>query len=189
MELKNITKSYDGRLVLNNFSMKAEKGEIMCLFGPSGCGKTTVLNIIAGLIKADRGEIFENAGKISYVFQEDRLLEWSTCRENIMLTASNKDKADEFIKISGLDDCLDLYPNQMSGGMRKRAAIARAVAYDGDIVLLDEPFNGIDEERAESIAKYLKDFVLDKICILVTHDMHHAKWMDAKIIDFINNSY
>ncbi len=182
MELKNIVKSYDGRRVLDGFSINAEKGGPVCLFGPSGCGKTTVLNIIAGLIKPDSGEIVGNGGKISYVFQEDRLLEWSNCEENIMLTASNVKKAKEFIHVAGLDDCMRLYPAQMSGGMRKRAAIARAVAYDGDIVLLDEPFDGIDEERAEKIAEFLRRFVSDKICILVTHDTRQAQWLNAKII-------
>lgn len=185
MELKNIVKSYDSKKILDGLSLKAEKGETVCLFGPSGCGKTTVLNIIAGLVKPDSGEVRGNGGKISYVFQEDRLLEWSDCEENIMMTASNRKAADEFIHTAGLDESLTLLPKQMSGGMRKRAAIARAVGYDGDILLLDEPFNGIDEERAESIAEYLKKFVSEKICILVTHDIKEARWLNAKILEII----
>ncbi|MDD5945519.1 MAG: ATP-binding cassette domain-containing protein [Clostridia bacterium] len=182
MELKNISKSYDGKKVLDAFSLKAEKGKPVCIFGPSGCGKTTLLNITAGLTKADSGEVTGNEGRISYLFQEDRLLEWCTARENIMLTAKNKTAAEEFVKAAGIADALDLYPGQMSGGMRRRTAMARAVAYDGDIVLLDEPFNGIDDKTAEKTAGFLRRFVKDKVCILVTHRKKEAELLDAGII-------
>ena len=143
------------------------------------------MNIAAGLCKADGGSITGAEGRISYVFQEDRLLEWFTAEENIMMTAVNMPAVKKFINAAELEDCLDMYPLQMSGGMKKRTAMARAVGYDGDIILLDEPFNGIDNKRVEAIAEFMKDFIKDKICIVVTHNKHEADILGAKIIKII----
>lgn len=183
VEIKNLVKSYDGKVILDNVNLKIEKGETVCIFGPSGQGKTTLLNIIAGLVCQDCGTITNNNCNISYVFQEDRLLNWSTARENIMLSARNIEAAEQFIKIAGIEDCLNMYPEQMSGGMKRRTAIARAVAYDGDIFLLDEPFNAIDEKRAKRIAEYMKKLMKDKVCILVTHNLKEAEWFEAKKVN------
>ena len=105
------------------------------------------------------------------------------------MTAANKDAAREFIEISGLQEYLDIYPEQMSGGMKKITAIARAIGYDGDIFLLDEPFNGIDKNRIEAIAEYIRKITYDKICILVTHSQYEADLLNAKIIKINNNCY
>ena len=177
VRLDNIKKSYNGKAILNGLTFEAKRGQPICLFGQSGCGKTTVLNIIAGL------------GRISYVFQEDRLLEQLSAKENIMLTARNRKAADSFIEAAGLSECIDMYPADMSGGMKRRTAIARAVAFDGGIMLLDEPFNGIDAGRKKAIAEFLKSFVSDKLCIMVTHDRTDAGLMDAEIFEIINNNY
>lgn len=189
VRLDNIKKSYNGKTILNGLTFEAKRGQLICLFGQSGCGKTTVLNIIAGLTKADGGNITGNEGRISYVFQEDRLLEQLSAKENIMLTARNRKAADSFIEAAGLSECIDMYPADMSGGMKRRTAIARAVAFDGGIMLLDEPFNGIDAKRKEAIAEFLKSFASDKICIMVTHDRADAGLMDAEIFEIINNNY
>lgn len=189
VRLDNIKKSYNGKTILNGLTFEAKRGQPICLFGQSGCGKTTVLNIIAGLTKADGGSIIGNEGRISYVFQEDRLLEQLSAKENIMLTARNRKAADSFIEAAGLSECIDMYPADMSGGMKRRTAIARAVAFDGGIMLLDEPFNGIDAGRKKAIAEFLKSFVSDKLCIMVTHDRTDAGLMDAEIFEIINNNY
>ncbi|GFI62323.1 taurine import ATP-binding protein TauB [Clostridiales bacterium] len=189
MKLTNITKAYNGKKIIRNLSLVPEKGTPICIFGPSGCGKTTLLNIIAGLVKPDEGTVLLESEKISYVFQEDRLINWISAEENIFLTASNEKKAWEFIYKAGLEDCLKLYPLQMSGGMRRRTAIARAVAKDGEILLLDEPFNGIDKERKEAISRFLKGFAREKICIMVSHDMLEADMLGAEIINFIDINY
>ena len=180
MELKDIVKGYNGRTVINGFNMKADKGRAVCLFGPSGCGKTTILNIIAGLTKADSGTITGNNLKISYLFQENRLLENLSAEENIMLTASNPKVVRGLIELIGFKGALKLYPDDMSGGMKRITAILRAIAHDGDILLLDEPFNGIDEKTAERIAVYIRG--LNKICIIVTHSLKEAEWLNAEII-------
>ena len=189
VRLDNIKKSYNGKAILNGLTFEAKRGQPICLFGQSGCGKTTVLNIIAGLTKANGGSIIGNEGRISYVFQEDRLLEQLSAKENIMLTARNRKAADSFIEAAGLSECIDMYPADMSGGMKRRTAIARAVAFDGGIMLLDEPFNGIDAGRKKAIAECLKSFVSDKLCIMVTHDRTDAGLMDAEIFEIINNNY
>ena len=185
MKFENVVKLYNGKKVLDSLSFEAEKGKPVCLFGESGSGKTTALNIAAGLCKADGGSITGAEGRISYVFQEDRLLEWFTAEENIMMTAVNIPAVKKIINVAELEDCLNMYPLQMSGGLKKRTAIARAVGYDGDIILLDEPFNGIDNKRVEAIAEFMKDFIKDKICIVVTHNKHEADILGAKIIKII----
>ena len=189
VRLDNIKKSYNGKAILNGLTFEAKRGQPICLFGQSGCGKTTVLNIIAGLTKANGGSIIGNEGRISYVFQEDRLLEQLSAKENIMLTARNRKAADSFIEAAGLSECIDMYPADMSGGMKRRTAIARAVAFDGGIMLLDEPFNGIDAGRKKATDGSLKNFVSAKLCIMVTHDRTDAGLMDAEIFEIINNNY
>ncbi len=183
MELNNITKSYDGKKVLDKFSLSVKKGKTVCLFGESGCGKTTVLNIVSGLTDIDGGEIIGTDGKrISYLFQEDRLLESATAEENIMLSAKNKELSKKIIDVCEISDFLNQYPSQMSG-MKRRIAIARAIAFDGDIVLLDEPFNGIDTKRVEKISEFLLEFLKDKVCIVVTHSLFEAELLEAEIIN------
>lgn len=183
MELKNIVKMYSGKKVLDKFSLSVEKGKPIFLFGESGCGKTTILNIVSGLTDIDSGEIKGTDGKrISYLFQEDRLLESATAEENIMLSAKNKDLSEKIIKICDISEFLNQYPSQMSGGMKRRVAIARAVAFDGEIVLLDEPFNGIDKKRVEEITEFLKDYFKDKISIIVSHNLAEANLLEAEIV-------
>lgn len=185
-EMTDIVKSYGDKKVLDGVSIRAERGKPVCLFGPSGCGKTTLLNIAAGILKADSGTITKQGDRVSYVFQEDRLLPHSTARENIMLSARNKELAEKIIEAAELEEFLDTYPDSMSGGMKKRTAIARAVAFDGDIFLLDEPFNGIDEKRKIKICECIKEAVKNKICIIVSHDRRDAELLDAEL-KFLNN--
>ena len=184
MKIQNISKTFDGKAVLENVSFTVEKGSPVCLFGASGCGKTTMLNIIAGLVEPDSGSIEGNRGRISYIFQEDRLLEWLTAEENIMLTVHNREAAEKFIKVAGLSESLNLYPSQMSGGMRKRTAIARAVAHDGEIFLMDEPFNGTDKRLVEEMTGFLREYIQDKIFILVSHNENEAELIGAELLKF-----
>ena len=102
--------------------------------------------------------------------------------ENIMLSAKNTELAHKISDVCGITEFLKLYPNEMSGGMKKRTAIARAIAFDGDMLLLDELFNGIDEERIDRIIEFLKTYIENKVCIIVTHDINQAKKLNAKII-------
>lgn len=190
VEMKNVSFSYGNKQVIKDFNLSVKSGECICLLGPSGCGKTTVLRLIAGLITPQIGTIETYGGKISIVFQEDRLLPWATTLENISLPLLGKDKsvAKKTLDNVNLTDSGELFPNEMSGGMNRRIAIARALAFGGDILLLDEPFNGIDEENKRSLAKLILELFNDKTIVLITHIAEDAKLLNASTIDFYGNS-
>lgn len=153
IQISCLAKSFGELTVLNNFNITFTPNKIHCLFGPSGCGKTTLLQLIAGIMRPDRGQVRGVGNRtISYVFQEDRLLPWATVKENILFVLSNRYKdqkvaeqlADRYLSLVGMKQFQDYFPGQLSGGMKQRTAIARAFAYQGDILLLDEPFKGLD---------------------------------------------
>ena len=172
IELKNITVSYSNAPVLKDISLTFPEEGCVALQGPSGCGKTTLLRVLAGLTKSDAGEILGLSDrKISMVFQEDRLLPWYSAKENIALI-SDEDVAAELLSSVGLADDLDTLPDALSGGMRRRVAIARALAYSNDVLLLDEPFNGLDPALRASVASLIRE--RSRLIILVTHDADDA---------------
>lgn len=185
IEIKNLYKSYGDLIVCQDFNIVFEDKKITGLLGPSGCGKTTLLNIIAGLEEYHSGSIQGLEGKtFSYIFQEDRLLPWSTVKENIrfVLESIYDDQeaekiANQYIDMVGLKEYAEYYPRQLSGGMKQRVAIARAFAYPADILLMDEPFKGLDLELKTSlIQSFLKLWNKDKrTVIFVTHDLEEAR--------------
>ena len=140
------------RNIINDITFSVEEGEILVLLGPSGCGKSTILNMISGLLEPTSGEINTYNKKIGYMFQKDHLFEWRTIMKNITLglEIQNKltDEAMEEIKrllqIYDLWDFRNNYPRELSGGMKQRAALIRTLALNPDILLLDEPFSGLD---------------------------------------------
>lgn len=182
--IKNLDKAFDDLLVLEGFNMKLEDQKITGILGPSGCGKTTLLNLIAGLLDQDGGEIEGLKGKtFSYIFQEDRLLPWSTVEDNIRFVLENSYQGDEieriindYLEMVGLEDYAHYYPSQLSGGMKQRVAIARAFAYPADILLMDEPFKGLDLElKTGLIQAFLRLWEKDKRTVaFVTHDLEEA---------------
>lgn len=182
VEFDKVSFSYGDKQILKDVSLKIKTGERICLFGPSGCGKTTLLRLIAGLEKADSGKVLVN-GRVSVVFQEDRLLEWYTVRQNLELVEKDNKKVDEILKRLDILDVADSMPSTLSGGMKRRVAIARAVAFGGDILLLDEVFNGIDKQRKLKIADYLLEIYKDKTIIAVSHIKEDANMLGAKIFD------
>ena len=186
IDLKNISFSYGRKLILKDFNLSVKDGECICLLGASGCGKTTTIRLIAGLETPQSGIIDTHEGKISIVFQEDRLLPWATALQNISLPLTDTDKsiAEKMLEQVGLSDSADLLPEEMSGGMCRRVAIARALAFGGDILLLDEPFNGIDADNKRSLAKLILDLFGDKTIVLITHSAEDAQLLGATMIDF-----
>jgi len=145
--LNNITKTFGENTVLREFSAVLPLSGVTVLRGPSGTGKTTLFRLLLGLEPLDAGEILGMQGhKPAVVFQEDRLLPWATALENVALV-SNLDIAEATLNQLGLGDSLHLLPRELSGGMQRRVAIARALAYQGDVLILDEPFTGLDEEN------------------------------------------
>jgi len=181
IEMKHLTKKYDGKTVLDDFSLVLPQKGTVCLFGPSGCGKTTLLNCIAGLETVDSGEIIGvQDKKISYLFQEDRLLPWISAKENVAAVLhsnanQNAEEAEKWLALVGLAGEGDKLPSQLSGGMRQRVAIARALAYRGGLYLLDEPFHALDDERKSQIITLIQEQTPDSLKILVTHDFHEAE--------------
>lgn len=183
IKFNNVTFSYASREVLKDFSLSIEEGERICLFAPSGYGKTTLLRLIMGLEQSDKGEITGLDGKkISVAFQEDRLLPHKTVKENITLFGDSHG-ADEILEKIGLSSAATMYPSQCSGGMARRAAIARAINRDADIYILDEPFNGIDKENIALTAEAIMSATRGKTFIMVSHDTAEAELLDAKVID------
>ena len=193
-ELKNICKSFGSLKVFDDFNINFNKNIINCILGPSGCGKTTLLNIIAGLMLPDSGEISGiNLDKISCVFQEPRLLPWKTARKNIEFTLRDKytqnevmEVVDKYIKLVQLDGYGDYYPGQLSGGMNQRVSLARAFSFPSEIILMDEPFKGLDYKLKQSLQNsFLELWQSDKRTVIyVTHDVDEAIELGENIFLF-----
>jgi len=168
----HISKSYNEIPVLSDFSLRLPEHGIIGLSGPSGCGKTTFLHIMAGLIEPDSGSITGLAGKkTGVVFQEDRLLPWLTAQENIDLIVKNSTLTQQWLDAIQLSDKADSYPSELSGGMKRRLALARALAFDCDLLLMDEPFQGLDEMLKETLYPLVRDAALTKPVVMVSHDI------------------
>ena len=178
IELKGISKSFDDEQVLKSINLYIRDGEFVTLLGPSGCGKTSLINVIAGLLTPDSGKVSVN-GKVSYVFQEPALFPWLTAVDNINVVLSDRPetlpRAEQLLEAVGLSDCRDKYPHQLSGGQKQRIAICRALAYGGDILLLDEPLKGLDADTRDQVSALLRQEWTGKTLLLVTHDPSEAQ--------------
>lgn len=183
--IHKLCKAFDNKAVLRDFSCTMEDGCVTALMAPSGAGKTTLLRMLMGLETADSGEISGLSGRrISAVFQEDRLLENMNPVDNIRLTAPKLDRAVILREMAamGLTDCENQPARELSGGMRRRVAIARAIVYEPDVLLLDEPFAGLDEEMRARSAQYIREHMRDKDMAVVTHDREEARLLGAQRI-------
>ncbi len=187
VEIKNLNKAYNGLQVIIDFHFTFEEGKVYCLFGPSGCGKTTLLHIIAGILPPDSGLVvgLENK-KIAVVFQEDRLLPWFTAADNLKFVTDNPSlNVEKYLKTVGLEKFANYYPQQLSGGMKRRVAIARALAFNGELLLMDEPFKGIDEKLKKKIMDaILAEKGVRQIIIFATHNKEEAGYMADEILKF-----
>lgn len=183
LKIHNLTKNYNEKTVLDQFSLQLPSTGTVCLFGPSGCGKTTLLNCIAGLEPFDSGEIEGTGnGKISYLFQENRLLPWISAKDNIAAVlrrkaGQNAEQAEKWLRLVGLAEAGNKRPAELSGGMRRRVALARALAYGGDLYLMDEPFQGLDAERRDEMIALLQKETAGALKIIVTHDFEEAEML------------
>lgn len=183
--------SKEGELqVLKNINFSLQQGEILALLGPSGSGKSTILNILTKLLKPTSGDVVIN-GKIGYMFQRDHLLEWRSIMDNITIgleIQKNKDpkameRVEELLKTYDLWDFRNMYPKELSGGMRQRVALIRTLSVNPDVLLLDEPFSALDYQTrllvSDDVYKIIKHE--GKSAILVTHDISEAIAMGDKV--------
>jgi NitT/TauT family transport system ATP-binding protein len=182
LKLENVSKNFGKLCIFKNISLSISKGEKVALLGPSGCGKTTLLRIIAGLEDAD-GKIEKNFDKIGYIFQESRLIPWKTIYENLKFVSEDSKKIDNILKSLKLYEFKDYYPIKLSGGMKQRVNLARALLVEPDLLLLDEPFSSLDIHIKWNLIKDLNTQI-DKnhiTTILVTHDLKEALMLSDKI--------
>ncbi len=183
-------------------SLDVARGELICLIGPSGCGKSTLLNVIGGLMTPTRGSV-EVAGKpvrgplprdIAFVFQENALFPWNTVVENVRLgmlfqgvpKAEHEPRARKSLEAVGLADFADQYPSQLSGGMRQRAALARALSLQTGILLMDEPFGALDEQTRMILGEDLSVLLArtEKTIVFVTHSLGEAVFLADRVAVF-----
>lgn len=198
LEVKNISKSFDGKPVLKDVSIELNRGELVCLLGVSGGGKTTLFNVISGLLSPDNGQVLldgeditNQSGHISYMLQKDLLLPYRTIEDNaaLPLLLKSEKKKDARKKVSplfeqfGLEGTQKKYPSQLSGGMRQRAALLRTYMFSKDVALLDEPFSALDTLTKSAMHKWYLD-VMEKIqlsTLFITHDVDEAILISDRI--------
>lgn len=184
IKLTSVCKSFDGRDVLRDFSLSVAEGERVCLKGVSGCGKTTVIRLLAGLEQPDSGSI-ELAGqpKLSMIFQENRLLPWKSAIDNITVAGADADTAMDYLERLGLGGEQHKLPCELSGGMRRRVAIARALANPGELFLLDEPIQGLDDGTAGKVLEVMAKALEGRTVILVSHDDDEISALAQRVVE------
>ncbi len=200
LEVKNLKFRYspDSRLILKDFNVSVSEGEFVSLLGPSGCGKSTFLNLLAGILTGYEGEIYIDgelirgmSGHFAYMPQNDLLLPWRTVLDNVCLYSEIHHKKKEVVeearsKMSqfGLKGYEDSYPDELSGGMRQRAAFLRTALCEADILLLDEPFGALDMITRGKLQDWLYKLCKEwkKTVLLVTHDTDEAIYLSDRIL-------
>lgn len=181
IEFKNVSFSYKEKQVLKDFNLTVNDGDRICLCGESGVGKTTILRLILGLERAENGSVTCTDKRLSVVFQENRLLPFKTVSENITLF-NRCDRLDYILSQLGISEAKDKYPSQLSGGMARRAAIARALSSNADVYIFDEPFTGLDNDNVMRAVNLINEITKDKTVISVMHDTQTADLLNSEII-------
>lgn len=181
LSFNKVSKSFKKVKVLDNFSINFPQKGTICLFGKSGIGKTTILNLIAGILKPDCGHLEGlDKKKISFAFQDERLLLWDTAIENVSVVVDEKSNiakkeiAKKWLDKVGLLEFCNKKPDELSGGMRQRLVLARALAFDSDIILLDEPLKGLDDASKDILIDLINKYTKDKLAVVVTHSTYEA---------------
>lgn len=183
IKLVNVKKSFNNNELYKNFFIEFEAGKINCILGESGCGKSTLLNILTGLEEIEEGSIEGINSRIAYIFQEDRLIEWKNIKDNMELPLkkiysknSRRDKIEKILKKIGLIENINSFPSELSGGMRQRVNIARALLYEDRLIIMDEPFKSLDEKSKETVKTIFREVQTKKngTTIMVTHDIDEA---------------
>lgn len=198
LQTKDLSKSYDGRLIIDNINIQLNKNEIVSIIGLSGSGKTTLFNLLSGLEKPDNGQVILDdkditgkPGKISYMLQKDLLLPHKKIIDNVVLglivKGMSKKKAykrcEGLFEAFGIEDTKELYPSQLSGGMRQRAAFLRTYLSAEGVALLDEPFSALDTITKGNMHKWYIEMMekLELSTIFITHDIEEALYLSDRI--------
>ena len=191
--LKNVSLNYGNQVVLIHQDLALVPGERAAFMGPSGCGKTSLLRLVAGLIKPTSGSVSVSSRRISFLFQEPRLLPWLTAEENVntVLSDSPNTLADarKWLQAVELGDAADKYPRELSGGMQQRVSLARALAYGGDIFLFDEPLKGLDSETKTDMIHLIREHTAGKTILLATHDEDEALILTDTLYAYQSNRF
>ena len=203
VKIDHVEKIYEGRngkmIALNGVDLDIMENEFICVVGPSGCGKSTLLNIIAGLLEPTSGAVYVNGKKVEgtgtergVVFQQYALFPWLTVLRNVMFGLKLKGMSDEeakeiamkYIKMVELEDFVNSYPKELSGGMKQRVAIARAYAVQPEVLLMDEPFGALDAQtRTQLQSELVRTWQEEKkTCFFITHDVEEAIILATKVI-------
>lgn len=183
IKLENITLRYGEKLVLDRFSLEIPLEGLTALSGPSGCGKTTLLRVLMGLARPEQGAVSGlDPARTAFLFQEDRLLPWRTVSQHItdVLPRPRRGEAAKWLAFAGLEGEGDAYPSALSGGMARRLALARCAALGGEVLLLDEPFAGVDQERTGRLLERLRG--LGAPVVLSTHQPQALAACDVVIV-------
>lgn len=184
IKLTHITKRFGDQTVLSDFSLALQPG-VTCLMGASGAGKTTLLRILLGLETPDSGTVEGLPARAAVVFQEDRLEESMTVRANLRLSLGKRysdAEAQRLLQALLLPDVLLQQVSALSGGMKRRVALCRALMYDAPLLVLDEPFKGLDESTRLAVMAVLKQHCAGKTALVVTHDEDEAAYLEAHVV-------
>lgn len=188
IKLNSVYKSFNGTEILKNLTSGFSEKTVYCVMGKSGIGKTTLLNIISGMLEPDSGSVSGTEKlKKSFVFQENRLIPHLSAYNNLKFVTDDGKKITEALKLSRLLDDKEKTPEEMSGGMKRRLAIARAAAFEGDIFFIDEPLYGLDIKTSQDILSMIKKMLTGKTAFIITHSTAEAYFLADKII-FLNSS-
>ncbi len=179
--MQNLSFAYGDTLICDNLCWTLPKKGIVCLWGPSGCGKTTLLRLLAGLEIPQSGTLTSPA-ETAMVFQEDRLLPWQTVRQNAAIACTDAARVESLLTAVGLSDYADSFPTEISGGQQRRVALVRALATKSTLLLLDEPFTGLDEETKALVMPLIRQAAADKPVVLVTHIAAEADVLEATVL-------
>lgn len=203
IEVKNLTKQFGDLLVLDKINFSVAEGEFLSIVGPTGCGKTTFLNLLSTLMPSSEGNIFIDGEiadptkhNLAFVFQEPTCLPWRTVRENVAFgmevknvsEAEKEERLNDIMEMVGLNDCANLYPNQVSASMVQRIAVARAFSVNPDLLLMDEPYGQLDVK----LRYYLEDELvalqskLKSTVVFVTHNIEEAVYVADRILVLSN---
>ena len=187
MKIENLSIRFDDKVIFDNFNYAFEESGVYVINGASGKGKTTLFNVISGVLKPDSGRVDLGGKRVSYMFQENRLFPDFSVLENVSCV-TNQTETDlsfckEILQKLSLGDELDSYPKELSGGMQRRVALARALVYDAEIILLDEAFKGLDEETCKTAIDVVLEYGKGKLILVSAHMLDRSMFGNYTEID------